>query len=174
MKKVALSNAGRNYLIKQMNAEAGLAGALAMALTDDVYAYLPGPTPLDFDSSLGASVATGETDLLSEAQRWGAAGDVFVVQDVWALPSDRQGQGVASKLLRDGTVYYWMPYGELTLPKLQAMLSEVTSFTRVCFLLDQGAADVFLGSEHAALAPGSVKLLAVSAFDQEGYVFWKR
>lgn len=120
-------------------------------------------------------MGVGMRELLSETHRLGAEGDILVLQDIWALQADHAAT-IGMKITLDGAVYLLQSWNGLTAESLDALLRKCISFVRVLFLVDVAGAVALKGAKtepDLGAVLSSVKLVAVSAFDQEGYIYWR-
>jgi hypothetical protein len=177
MSKFDLGEEGRNYLRVNLGGEPGIAGTLSTCIiAGESYTHFPVlSTPVDFESGGGIRLESGTFALLSEVQLFGDSGDVLALQDVWALEADHAATP-GDRVTVSGSVYLLQSWDTLALDTLDILLRRCISFKRVLILIDAKGASLLQKAKTEQDTAGilsSVKLLAVSAFDQEGYVFWR-
>ena len=184
MRKVDLQNSGRSFLSGVLTGEAGFAGQLApLVHRGACYCYLPDDKEIvdlpNFDDGGLMNSRVGNELLLSEVKARSESTEILLLQNVWA-PASAHRQVICPNSFVVGTMeYFWHEAAKLEIGALEYMLKCAASFLRVLALINPPSAASWgrnIGhteDELRRMAPFT-SLIAVSAFDEESYVFWAR
>lgn len=112
---------------------------------------------------------------------WETAGSgTFVLQDIWAKPSDLSIRRSRCKSFSDASsVYYFLERGEMSVAAVEVALSAITSFLVIGIFTGCQIRERQLPLDRK-VSPAVIEELAantreifVSAYDQEGLVVWQ-
>lgn len=189
LREIDLGAAGAVYLASALGQAAGLSARLAELPLSSGRIFAPLPKGVgagraaNFDAG-GLLERRHSCEWLANhlRQLWTVdTGGTFILQDIWAKPSDPAVRRTGPKKFFSGTeVYYFVEPADRECDALQQALSAAASFLLVGVFSGHSVRksdlppDLRLSHEVLADLAGAAREIFVTAYDQEGFVVWRR